>query len=187
MKFDFSCKACGCVEPAVVQASVEGTSVNTFGILDLFEDHEHSAQQAARDDSLKLAQARSALVPCPACHGVDEKVVADMQGQIRTRAIAPTIMATVLIGPVIGAILAFSVMALGVTFPDHEALLDGLMMPVALACIALVAWVAWRVNTKKLMQIFDDELLDLQSDVIFRSGDPERYYEIVESGACSEL
>ena len=29
----------------------------------------------------------------------------------------------------------------------------------------------------------DEELIDLEADVVFRSGDPERYYEILESGA----
>jgi hypothetical protein len=186
VKFDYVCRACGYTDPAIVQASVEGTSTNEFGLRDMLVDHEFEAQKASREDSLALAHQRSLFVPCPKCHYVDERALAAMRNHARSAATQPAIIAAVMIGPLLGGLLWFCVQAISISFPDQQALVDKLTSPIFLACMLLVGWIARRVYIGRVMRKFDDELIEMQQDVIFRSRDPERYYEIVESRAVTQ-
>jgi hypothetical protein len=198
VEFKFRCKSCGHTEPAVVQASVKRTSTNQFRVLDLLIDQERDAddggralliaagidhatvaQLEAQADSLALAQQRADLVSCPQCRQADVKAIARVQTLARKEAIIPTIKATILIGPMLGAMLALVVDAVAtVEFPDS--MITGYLSgPIILGCIALVGWVAWRLQLERLMAEIDEDLAEMQQDIVFRSRDPERYDEIV--------
>jgi hypothetical protein len=186
VKIEFRCKSCGHTEPAVVQASVKRTSTNRFAIVDMLIDHEAVAQLEAQKDSLGLAQQRAALVSCPQCQQADEQALVRLHKLARKEAIAPTVAATIVIGPMLGAMLALVVYAVStVEFPDST-IASYLYRPLILGSTALTGWITWRLKTRRLMDEVDEDLAEMQQDVVFRSRDPERYFEIVESGEFTQ-